>query len=690
MNTKIIKLDINKKMFEVITAKQGDTKSRFILFNLYDGPIQFNLTDRMVRVYGKKKDNTIIFNDLVITDAKKGYCILELTNQMLAVNGMYELELVIFEGEKRLSTMPFTLNVIGSKYSEDAIVSTNEFTALMNALETVQAIENKAEKKDVENLSSQLDNKANKNEVVQKGYATLNDFNEETRRVIQGIEPGNINAVLGDGNVLLKNLAEEIVTTELGNNLITGTQVLTFDQNGTTKTYNCTNFIEVGDTKTSYALNFTYNYLIAFNMDGSYKFETSLSVLTTFDADPNIKFVLTKRNTSTNYNREDHVLIVGKNMDAYVPDKRTFKKNLIPPVDVNEIADNSITLSKMSDDFTEIEKGTNLYKKDEALTNYTIVNSEGTNVTTGNFSNWIKTTAGEQYCSSVYYTQFYFFDEINGQKVYKGNTTILNNPAVFTATGDYVLIKCNKGDHKVVLGTNLNNVTEDKKIINKNLLPSSIGGYQSRWKGKKWVVLGDSISVMAEKNYHDFVGKDLGMTVINLAVSGKTMLDGINLVDTMSSDYDLVTVFYGANDQGYNCSIGEFNDGVDFNTNGSFYARVEEMIRKLRIKNPNAQIVFFTPIRRSASGEGYQEYFTNAVNKTTKDYAEVVKDCCNRLGVHCLDLYEYGVDPRQEKMRELYFLTTTDGTHLNPLGQATFIAPKVRDFLEKIAPYELI
>ena len=37
MNTKTIKLDINKKIFETITAKQGDTKSRFILFNLYDG-----------------------------------------------------------------------------------------------------------------------------------------------------------------------------------------------------------------------------------------------------------------------------------------------------------------------------------------------------------------------------------------------------------------------------------------------------------------------------------------------------------------------------------------------------------------------------------------------------------------------------------------------------------------------------
>lgn len=158
MNTKIIKLDINKKMFETITAKQGDTKSRFILFNLYDGPIQFDLTGRTVRVYGKKKDNTTIFNDLVITDAKKGYCTLELTNQMLAVEGMNELELVIFEGEKRLSTMPFILNVIASKYSEDAIVSTNEFTALMNALKTVSDIDNKAEKKEVEKLSEQLDN----------------------------------------------------------------------------------------------------------------------------------------------------------------------------------------------------------------------------------------------------------------------------------------------------------------------------------------------------------------------------------------------------------------------------------------------------------------------------------------------------------------------------------------------------
>ena len=33
MNTMIIKLDINKKLYETISAKQGDTESRFLLFH---------------------------------------------------------------------------------------------------------------------------------------------------------------------------------------------------------------------------------------------------------------------------------------------------------------------------------------------------------------------------------------------------------------------------------------------------------------------------------------------------------------------------------------------------------------------------------------------------------------------------------------------------------------------------------
>lgn len=166
MITKTIKLDINKKLYEPIKAKQGDTKSRFILFNLYDGSLQFDLTNRTVRVYCKKKDNKVVFNDLVINDAKKGYCTLELTNQVLAVSGAVELELFIFEGSKRLSTIPFQLDVIASNYNEDAIVSTNEFTALMNGLASLSEYDiykNNAKqvpaiKEDIEAIKSQISN----------------------------------------------------------------------------------------------------------------------------------------------------------------------------------------------------------------------------------------------------------------------------------------------------------------------------------------------------------------------------------------------------------------------------------------------------------------------------------------------------------------------------------------------------
>jgi lysophospholipase L1-like esterase len=167
MNTKIIKLDINNKMYETITAKQGDTESRFLLFHLFDASLPFDLTEKSVRVYGIKPDGTKIFNDLVINDVKKGYCTLKLTNQMLAIAGLVKLELVIYSGNKKLSSIPFMLNVISSLNSDDAVVSTNEFTSLMNglaALSEYDIYKSNAKqvpgiKEEVSNLSSQLDSK---------------------------------------------------------------------------------------------------------------------------------------------------------------------------------------------------------------------------------------------------------------------------------------------------------------------------------------------------------------------------------------------------------------------------------------------------------------------------------------------------------------------------------------------------
>lgn len=67
----------------------------------------------------------------------------------------------------------------------------------------------------IDEFDSQIKEKANLNEIVKKGYGTLNDFDESTRAILQGLEVGQINAVLGARNVNSKNIELDSITPEL-------------------------------------------------------------------------------------------------------------------------------------------------------------------------------------------------------------------------------------------------------------------------------------------------------------------------------------------------------------------------------------------------------------------------------------------------------------------------------------------
>lgn len=181
MNTKIIKFDINKNLYNTLIAKQGDTKSRFLLFNLLDGSIPFSLENRSVRVYAVKPDRTEVFNDLIITDAAKGYCILELTTQMLAVAGTVKLELMVIEEDKKLTSNIFYMDVKESINSEKAVVSTNEFGALLTALQ------------DVDNWNKEFTEKSGKLEELYT--PRLNELGEQldNKRIFKPNLYGNLN-----------------------------------------------------------------------------------------------------------------------------------------------------------------------------------------------------------------------------------------------------------------------------------------------------------------------------------------------------------------------------------------------------------------------------------------------------------------------------------------------------------------
>ena len=200
MNTKTIKFDLNKyKLYEKIKAKQGDTKSRFLLFQLLDGSIPFNLKNRSVRAYMVKPDGREIFNDLIVNNYNLGYCTLELTNQVLAVPGTVKIELMVTEEEKKLTSSVFELEVVKSINSEKSIVSTNEFTALLNGLAALSEYDNyknavkemeinKADKAKVEEkfgeVYEQLDNIAKKINVPNEYIAYLVRKMREGQRVV--------------------------------------------------------------------------------------------------------------------------------------------------------------------------------------------------------------------------------------------------------------------------------------------------------------------------------------------------------------------------------------------------------------------------------------------------------------------------------------------------------------------------
>ena len=113
LDNKIINFDINRNNLFDLTAKQYDTDgARSFTFRLLKNSVPFSLEGLSVKVGGKKPDGKNVFNDCIIKDAEKGIVELELTTQMQVVTGMLNLELIIFKGETRLSTIPFQIHVV--------------------------------------------------------------------------------------------------------------------------------------------------------------------------------------------------------------------------------------------------------------------------------------------------------------------------------------------------------------------------------------------------------------------------------------------------------------------------------------------------------------------------------------------------------------------------------------------------
>lgn len=163
-------IDLDRKIYNTLNAIQSDSKSRYILVSLVSNNLAYDLTGTSVKIYGIKKDKTIFFNSATIIDTKNGQFEIELTNQALATTGYLKIQILVTgANQERLTTSHFFINVNETIVNDTAIESTNEFTALTNALSEVQNIDNKFTKVDEQFISIEQQ-KANGVDVKNKYY----------------------------------------------------------------------------------------------------------------------------------------------------------------------------------------------------------------------------------------------------------------------------------------------------------------------------------------------------------------------------------------------------------------------------------------------------------------------------------------------------------------------------------------
>ncbi|WP_186445882.1 SGNH/GDSL hydrolase family protein [Paenibacillus cremeus] len=187
---------------------------------------------------------------------------------------------------------------------------------------------------------------------------------------------------------------------------------------------------------------------------------------------------------------------------------------------------------------------------------------------------------------------------------------------------------------------------------------------RSRWEGKGWGTLGDSIT--AAGGYQPLVQAALGFSeVINYAVSGCPMTAGgdrdygatTHVGRTIAEYLDCVTVFAGVNDFRLDKPIGDIGM-TDIHT---FYGAYRGMIEHILTRNPRCRLSLWTPLHRDK--DGYDIFYTNAAGHRLSDYVEAIIGLGRMYALPVLDLYALS---GLNKLTLPHF--TSDGLHPNEAG----------------------
>lgn len=201
----------------------------------------------------------------------------------------------------------------------------------------------------------------------------------------------------------------------------------------------------------------------------------------------------------------------------------------------------------------------------------------------------------------------------------------------------------------------------------------------SKWMGKSWGTLGDSIT--EANGYQPLVRSVLGFaSVHNYGKSGCPMTAGgdtdagctVKVGSGIDPALDCVTVFAGVNDYRLNKPLGSLGDRDLYSFYGAYSTLIEGILRS----NPECRLNLWTPPHRDK--DGYDIYRRNDHGHRLIDYVNAVKAIGLEFSLPVLDLYA------QSGINKLNIGTfTDDGLHPNETGHRR-IASMAVSFLEQL------
>lgn len=220
---------------------------------------------------------------------------------------------------------------------------------------------------------------------------------------------------------------------------------------------------------------------------------------------------------------------------------------------------------------------------------------------------------------------------------------------------------------------------------------SGATGSISKWAGKRWCVIGDSITeknFRANKNYHDYIKSSIGCIVYNHGKSGSGYQASnsiVNRIGNCPSDSELITVFAGTNDYNHGTvPLGNVGDKDTTTLCGCIYLTYSRLLERF----PTKTIAVFTTLPRSSCYPLNE--VTNDRGYTLGDVAKATKEIAELFGFPVLDLYHCSnLHPWIAANNTYYFayqndgVSSGDGLHPNDAGQKV-LADKILSFINAL------